>query len=538
MTDAQRQRSRFTAIFAGGTMISRVTGLVREMAITAFMPVGARDAFYFAFRLPNMLRDLVGEGASNAAFVPVLSGVLEKDKEAAFRELTSALMSAMIVLLGAITVLGVLLMPLIAQFLDAIAPYTHGRQFSPEESGEVIGIARWLFPYIFFIGLTVFQMGPLFIKHHYSTPSWSPALLNVCLILTCWLMRDWFGNPAYALVVGVWLGGIAQLAVQNLAMRKHVGVWLPNFHLRHPGIRQALWLLLPVILGQSAGEVNKFIDMTVAYSLGEGVQSALWVSNIIVQLPLAMFGIAISVAILPSISRAAAREEFDEIRETLKQGLRQCYFLTVPAVVALVVCPEPIVRLLFQRGHFTDADTIRTSIALAYLSPGLLFFGWVKVSVAGFYGIKNTRTPVAIAFVSMLANIALILALVRFMDFRCLPLATTLSYGMNFGLLYLFLSRRYGVLWDRHAAFSLSRITFAGAVMAVVLHYAEGYAAGVVSADNLATRLLLVLGPLGVGAGVYAASCLAMNVPEFKIFASLVHRRTADQRAGQSRGFQ
>jgi len=128
-----------------------------------------------------------------------------------------------------------------------------------------------------------------------------------------------------------------------------------------------------------------------------------------------------------------------------------------------------------------------------------------------------------------LANIALILVLVRFMDFRCLPLATTLSYGMNFGLLYLFLSRRYGVLWDGHAAFSLSRITFAGAAMAVVLHYAEGHAAGMGSADNLATRLLMVLGPLGAGGAVYAASCLAMNVPEFKIFAALVRRRTANQ---------
>lgn len=529
MSPPHRQLSKFIAIFAGGTMISRVTGLVREMVFAHVIPTPVRGVFYFAFRLPNMLRDLVGEGATNAAFVPVLSETLEKDKEAAFRELTSALMSAMVVLLSVITAVGLLLMPFIVRFLNAIAPYTGGQVFSEAELNEITTITRWLFPYVFFIGLTVFQMGPLFIKHHYSTPSWAPALLNVCLILTAWLLRDWFAHPAYTLVVGVWLGGIAQFAIQNRAMRKHVGVWLPNFHLRHPGIRKALWLLVPVVLGQSAGEVNKFVDMSVAYNLGAEIMSALWYSNILVQLPLSIFGIAISVAILPAISRAITRDDYAEAKDTLKMGLRQCLFLVAPAVAALMVCARPIVRLLFEGGEFTPEDTALTSTALVYLAPGLLCFAWVKVSVSGFYAMKNTKTPVTIAFASMVTNTVLIIAMVRPLGFVALPLATTIAYGLNFALLYVFLGRRYGALWDSAMAVSLSKIVVSAAAMAAVMHFTLGAMTDRFNTGGLLNEIFLVAAPLGAGCATYAALCYATRIPEFQVFASLTRRAPAPE---------
>lgn len=523
--DTRRQIAKFAAIFAGGTLISRVLGLVREMVITALVPGPARDVFYFAFQFPNMLRDLVGEGASNAAFIPVLSETLEKEKEQGFRELTASLMSALILVLGALTVLGLLFTPLITQFLQWIAPFTGGEPLSPEKAAQVTSLIRWLFPYIFFIGLTVFQMGPLFIKHHYATPSWGPALLNVTMILACWLaFRGWFANPVYALVAGVWAGGVAQLAVQNVAMRRYVGVWLPNFRLSHPGIRTALWLLLPVILGQSAGEVNKFINNTFAYSLGEGVRTAMWVSNIVVQLPLSIFGIAISVAILPSISMAAARKDFAEVRDTLMRGFRECFFLIAPAVAALLVLPGPIIRLLFQRLNFDAGDTELTSIAMAYLAMGLLFFAWVKVAVSGFYAVKDTRTPVTIAFISMAMNVVLLLALVRPLHFRSLPLATTLSYAVNFALLYTFLSRRYGRMWDASFLVSLARTASAAAATGVVLHAAAWALDHYWGHESFLQRVAMVAGPLGAGGLVYLGLCALTRSPELATFAGLVRR--------------
>ena len=509
-------------------MISRVLGLVRDFAIGAFIPTGSRDAFLVAFFFPNMLRDIVGEGASNAAFVPVLSETLEKDKEAAFRELTSALMSAMIVVLGVLTVLGVLFMPYVLELTRALKLVTGGAGKSAEELAFTASLTRWIFPYIFFIGLTVFQMGPLFILRHYSTPSWSPALLNVFMILMCFgVFRNAFPDPAYALVVGVWLGGISQFIVQYVALGRRTHVWLPNFRLRHPGVKAALWLLVPVIIGQAAGEVNKLVNTMFAYSLEEGTVTALQYANRLVQLPLAIFGIAIAAAILPSISRSAARSDRAEARGTLIHGLRQSYFLICPAVVALIVLPGPIVRLLFQWGHFSPALAEKTSVAVAYYASGLLFFAWVKILVSGFYALKNTKTPVIIASASVLLNVAMNFAIVRSMGYQGLALSTTVSYGLNFLLLYLLLGNLYGQLWDAHFVSTLVRVTLAGAGMAMALLFVHGRVSAFSPGDGLPARMIQVALPLAAACAAYLALCALLRVGELKPFVALLRKKTA-----------
>jgi len=524
MTASHQQLSKFAAVFAGGTMISRVLGLVRDITITALVPGVSRDAFIVAFRFPNMLRDLVGEGASNAAFVPVLSETIEKESEAAFRELVSALLSAMVVILGVITILGVLFVPLLLHLLGALEHVTGTDNLTEHDVALMMSLARWTFPYIFLIGLAVFAMGPLFIMKHYATPSWSPALLNVALILTCVAFRDRFPDPAYALVCGVWLGGLAQLAVQYVALRKHAGVWLPNFHLRHPGIRQALWLLAPVLLGQAAGEVNKLVDNLFAASLANGSVTALFYANRLIQLPLAVFGIAIAAAILPTISRAAARTDLAEVRGTLMHGLRQCLFLISPALVGLVVLHRPIVALLFQRGAFGVDDATRTSAALLFYAGGLLFFAWVKVAVAGFYAVQDTKTPVIAASLSMGLNIALNFALVRPLGYRGLALATTISFAVNFLLLYALLCRRFGALWDRAFVSGLLRIALAALAAAVVAYLGLSFAQRLHPTDALAGRAIRVFIPLA-GAGVsYALVCAALRVKELGLFIGILRR--------------
>lgn len=517
-------------------MLSRASGLLRDMAMAAWIPHPAWAAFNVAFRFPNMLRDLVGEGASNAAFIPVLSETIEKESKAAFREAVSAMMSAMIVLLGGITVLGVLFMPLVFRLLEPVGVVTGSTEVAPEYVALMGSLTRWTFPYIFFIGLTVFQMGPLFIMRHYSTPSWSPALLNVCQILIClvWLRRPGaFSDPAYALVVGVWLGGIAQLLVQYVAVGKHVGAWVPNFHLRHPGIRTAFWLLVPVILGQSAGEVNKLVDLLFATSMGPDVINALYVANRLVQLPLSVFGIAISAAILPSISRAAAREDFAEVRGTLMHGLRQSYFLVCPALAVLVALPNPVVTLLFERGHFHAHNTELAATALVYLAGGLLCFAWVKVSVAGFYAVKDTKTPVSVAFASMLLNIVLIFVLTGplGMGFRGLALATTLSYSVNFGLLYILLCRRFGYLWDTPFLSALARITAATVMMGIVLRAVYAGAGTMFPAKNFIGRGIAVTVSLTAAGLLYVLVCGLLKVPDVRSFLSLF---TGKKEAGPS----
>ncbi|HPO13306.1 MAG TPA: murein biosynthesis integral membrane protein MurJ [Candidatus Hydrogenedentes bacterium] len=470
MKSSKKEISRYTAIFAGGTLVSRVLGMFRDMVIGYVVPDASRDAFFFAFRFPNMLRDMLGEGAANAAFVPVFTESQEKDPPEQYRALVSAAMSGMLILFAALTIIGLILIPFIPWVLDLLRPLTHAAPKSDEHLQFTVKLIEWNFPYMFLIGMAVFAMGPLFAARHYSTPSWSPMLLNIALIVCCLGFYRWFPDPAWALTVGVWVGGIAQLIVLWAAMKKHVGVIMPNFRLKQPGVRKIAWLLIPIILGQATGEVNKLVDSFFAYSLESGVVSALFYANRLVQLPLSVFGVAVSVAILPEISRAAARGKHAVIRDTLTHGLRLSFFMMLPATAGLIIMGKPVIRLLFEHGNFGSNMTSMTTTALVYFGLGLLPFAWVKVCVQGFYAEQNTKTPVIIATVSMALNILLICALVGPLGFRGLALATTISYTMNFLLLYVLLCNRFGVLWDKDMLFAFARIGIATALMAAVTY--------------------------------------------------------------------
>lgn len=528
MADSSRQLSRFAAIFAGGTMASRVLGLARDVIWLRLIPSGSLDAFLVAFKLPNMLRDLIGEGASNAAFIPTFSESLERDSDEAFRELVSAVMSAMLVMLAVLTVVGVIAAPLLLQGLGSLERITGAEPPSTASIARMMTLARWTFPYLFFIGMTVFAMAPLFAVRHYVTPSWSPALLNVAIIACCLGLRNhnWFAaEPAWALVVGVWLGGMAQLAAQYIALGKCTGVWRPNFKLGHPGIRAVFVLWVPVLLGQATGEVNKLVDLLFAASLEEGTVKVLFHANRLVQLPLSVFGMAVAAAVLPAVSRAGARGELGEIRVTLMRGLRQSFFLILPALFGLMLLHRPIVRLLFERGEFTPADTTRTGTALCYYTAGLLSFAWVKVSVSGFYAVRDTKTPVIVASVSMFVNILLNCVLVRSLGYRGLALATTISFTLNFALIYVLLCNRFGPLWDGAFLSTLSRIALAALMMSAVAYGVLVKTAQTFGGETFGGRLAQVGLPVAAAVVTYAVLCAIMKVEELNDFFAAVRPR-------------
>ena len=525
MTETRGQLSRFAAIFAGGTMLSRVLGLVRDMVTAAVIPTGARDAFFFAFRVPNMLRDMLGEGATNAAFIPVLTEAQEKEGPDSFRELAASIYGVMFVVLSVVTLAGVLFMPLVPFVLHALGPLTGSQGRSAEEMAETVRIMQWTFPYLLFIGLTAFAMAPLFAVKHYSTPSWSPTLLNLALILAPVALARFLVNEAWAMVAGVWVGGLAQLLVNMHALRKHAGIRFPSLRVRHPGVRKAFWLLVPVILGQATGEINKLVESFFAYSLEEGAVTALFFANRLVQLPLAIFGVAVSVAILPAISRAATHRRFDEIRDMLLHGYRQTFFLVFPAMMGLVVLREPIMRLLFERGAFAPQETARAAAALLFYSLGLLSFVWVKISVQGFFAVQDTRTPVIVATASMLLNILLNAALVGPMGYRGLALATTLAFTINLLLLYVCLNARFGLLWDRATAASLFRVTIAACMtcaVVYVLHYRIERHFGI---NGIGPRFLAVAVPIGAAGILYPLLCKGLNVKEMDFLLQAFRRK-------------
>jgi putative peptidoglycan lipid II flippase len=313
-------------------------------------------------------------------------------------------------------------------------------------------------------------MAPLYTVGVYSYPSWSPALLNVAFIgmATAWYLWGFFDNPAWALVVGAWVGGIAQLGLTYWAMGRYTGVWKPSFKFNHPELMTILFLLGPVAVGQAAGEVNKLIDTLFAATLEEGTVRALFVANRMVQLPLSIFGIATSIAILPTLSKKSSSGDVKAVQTTLLSGLRSSFFLVVPASVGLIVLAHPIIHVVFERGNFGPNDTARTAVAMQIYGAGLLSFAWVKVLLSGFYSKKDTKTPVIISSLCMGMNILLNFVFIGPLGYAGLPLATTIAFFLNVAFLYGVFSANVIKLWSRDYGEGLLKMTVASILMGTV----------------------------------------------------------------------
>lgn len=507
-------------------MISRVAGLLRDMVFAHTIHAIPLGSFLFAFSLPNMFRDMLGEGAVNAALVPVLSQARTKSNDDEYRNVVSSLMTLMLGFFIVLTLVGILIMPFAPGLLASLRTFT-GKSLpqSPEELQETVRLMQWTFPYLFFIGTAVFAMAPLFVARHYSTPSWTPALMNLCFIFCAAVLSRYFENPAWALVTGVWLGGLLQLAVLWFAMFRHVGLVLPTVQLHLKSVSQALWLLFPVILGQAAGEVNKLVDRFFALSLGEDTVLALYISNRLVQLPLSIFGVSVAVAILPALSKAFVQNNDQEQKSLLCSGLRQAFFLTAPAAIALIILRKPVIRLLFQRGEFGEHGTHMAAGALLYAALGLVFFAFVKVMVQGFYARQSTRLPVIIASGSMILNIILNALLVGPMGYQGLALATSISYGVNFLVLFLCYGIFVKTLLSLSFITAIGKIIVATACMGVTAWFSYSQMEAVAGGAGVLWQLL-TLGVSTLAAGlVYALVSFLLKVEEFGPFQRLLLRR-------------
>ncbi len=453
-------RWKYALIFAGGTMLSRVLGLVRDILIGWFVPDFSRDTFLFAFRLPNTLRDLLGEGAVNASFVPVLSECEETQGKNAMRQMVQSLFSIMFFILAIVSLIGVLLMPYVPQLISSLTTFTQEIPKSEEQLQLTVRVLQWTFPYLFWIGIAVFMMAPLFVLGDYKTPGMTPALLNLSLIFSIFIPYLFPINIIWALVIGLWLGGILQASVLYFETRKQLGVLNFTKDWNQHGVKKAFILLIPVIFGQAAGEVNKLVDSFFSYSLSEGTVSALFYANRLIQLPLSIFGTAVSVSILPELSRYFANKETHKVRHALQEGLLQTLFMILPAMVLLMLLGKPIVQLLFERGHFSEELTKKTANAIFIYSIGVIGFSGVKVLTQGFYAMNNTTIPVITSSLSMILNIVLNFLLVRPFDYFGLVIATTVSFWTNFLILLIIIGFKIGNIADKKYLLNILKYGF------------------------------------------------------------------------------
>ncbi len=517
-------RWKHALIFAGGTMFSRVLGLVRDILMGWCVPDFYRDTFLFAFRLPNTFRDLLGEGAVNASFVPVLSECETTQGRTAMRHLVHSLFTVMLVILFAVSIFGVLLMPYIPHILGSLSSFAKTLPKSEEQLELTVRVLQWTFPYLFWIGIAVFLMAPLFVLGDYKSPGFTPALLNIALITSIFLPYFFNINIIWALVIGLWLGGILQAGILFIVAQKKIGGVFITKDWNQPGIKKAFILLIPVVFGQAAGEVNKLVDSFFSYSLAEGTVSALFYANRLIQLPLAIFGTAVSVSILPELSRYFANKETGKIKNAIREGLLQTLFMILPAMVLLMLLGKPIVQLLFERGHFGEELTQKTANAIFIYSIGVIGFSGVKVLTQGFYAMNNTTIPVITSSFSMVLNIILNFILVRPLDYIGLVTATTISFWTNFFILLFLITFKVGNLVNKEYLLNILKYLISILIVFSVFFLINYF----INSKNIKTSIQLFIYITGTGLTCslsYLIITWLLNIKEIKQILSIFNRK-------------
>ncbi|RMG31167.1 MAG: murein biosynthesis integral membrane protein MurJ [Gammaproteobacteria bacterium] len=434
---------RNTALVGGMTLLSRILGFVRDLALGRLFGAGvALDAFFVAFRIPNLLRRFFGEGAFSLAFVPVLSEYRVQRTPAEVRVLIARVFGTLAAVLAVLTLVGVLAAPLL-MMLFGMGWYLDGDPQYPLATS----LLRIVFPYILFISLVAFAAGILNTWGRFGLPAFAPVLLNLCLITAAYF---WRGRP-HALAWAVFAAGLLQLGLLLAALyRMRLLPW-PVWGWGDPGVRRILGLMGPAILGSSVAQINLLFDSLIASFLVTGSVSWLYFADRLVEFPLGVFGVALSTVILPSLSREHAAEDRARFRSLLDQALRWVWLLGAPATLGLLLLAGPIIVTLFQYDRFTPHQAAMVSLALRAYALGLPAFLLVKVLAPGFYARQDTRTPVRVGMLAMGVNMGLNLVFVLSLvgigfegPHAGLALATACSSWLNAALLYRRL-RRAGV---------------------------------------------------------------------------------------------
>jgi putative peptidoglycan lipid II flippase len=488
------------------TTISRVLGYLRDSRIAFLLGAGtAADAYTTAYRIPNLLRRLVGEGAVSAAFIPVFTRYLADDKKADAWEFANTVLTLITLFLTVCTVIGIVFSPLIVRL------FASGFGDTPGKLELTAALNRIMFPYIFLISLTAFVMGVLNSFHQFSAPAFSPVLLNLTMIAFSFL-GSLFGDVTRTLAVGVVVGGVLQLAVQIPALLR-TG-WKLRFRIDflNPGVRQLARLIVPIIFGVGIVQINVLVSTQFASYLQEGSVTALYIADRVMELVLGVYAVAVATVILPLLSRQAALRQMDELKTTLNFAARMILFITLPATVGLIILRREIIEVLFQHGDFRASSTALTARALPFFAIGLCAFSMLKIIVPGFYALRDTRTPVKIGFIAMFLNVGLNFVFLGPLQNGGPALATSVSaFFSAFSLLVIFY-KRYGSFDVRGIAQSVLKFGVAsmalGAVAYIGIHWPGLYA------GRMTQRAAALGGTILASTATYFAAAVLLRTQE------------------------
>lgn len=509
-----------TSVVGSMTLLSRITGLARDVAFSAWFGSGpVMDAFAVAFKIPNLLRRFFAEGAFSQAFVPVISEYRTHRSHAETRELVSHVAGTLGLGLFIVTAVGVVAAPLL---ILVFAPGFTGKDGQFELAVDML---RFTLPYVLFVSLTALAGSVMNSHRRFAVAAFTPVLLNVVMILFAGWVGPLLERPALGLAAGVFVGGVVQLAFQLPFLRRLDLLPRPRLRLRHEGVRRILKLMVPALFGSSVAQISILLDTLIASFLLAGSISWLYYSDRLVEFPLGVFGIALATVILPRLSEQHARQSPQTFSATLDWALRLVLVIGLPAAVGLALLAEPLMATLFLRGEFTQRDVEMTAASLRAYAPGLLGFILVKVLAPGYFARQDARTPVRVGLqaltLGMMLSVVFVVVLLRTgwaPAHAGIAAATTCSALVNATLLFVGLKRQ-GVYrarpgWRRLAA----RVAVPNVVMALAV--AAGLAA---AGDWFAMTSLARVGALsalvGGGAVVYFAAChlVGLRASELKV---------------------
>jgi putative peptidoglycan lipid II flippase len=509
------------------TLISRITGMVREIVYASIFGAGAvNDAFRIAYSIPYFFRRVLGEGAMAAYFLPTFVDIRENQSPEKAWYLSNNLFNT----LGLLTlILAGIIAIFTPQLLRVIAP-----GFVSTGNLELaVDLTRTMIPFTVTMTLAAILMAILNAYQRFALPSSGTIILNFVFIAGLYTIVPLFGKVPVELIYGVGLvvvlGGFCQLLVLGAGVRKLGGRWKPIVDLKGPGLKRVLKLMVPALFGMAVVRVNLLVDNALASLLGEGMISSLNYAERLLQFPMGVFGVAISTAILPTLSGFSAKGKLVELRDTMNYALRMALFVAIPASIGIIILREPLVALFFQRGAFDALATHNTAWALLFYTSGLMGYIGVSVVVPVFYAQKDTKTPVIVGAIAVAVNIIGDLSLMYWLKQGGLALASAFASYVNLGLLLIIMRRRVGPIGFTKVFRSGLKILVASVAMGAVLLFGMEWYGFTAESSTFLDKLALGGGGIVAGAAVFLLAAWAMRSAELAdlkvILLGLLRRR-------------
>ena len=498
-------RSFFTVSFY--TILSRILGFVRDILIARFLgSTVTSDAFFVAFRIPNFFRRVLAEGAYSAALIPVFSGIVidsKDDHEAAdFVENTMSLLLFVTVCLTIIFFFG---MPYIIQIL---AP---GFSVNSEAFDLAVYFGKLIFPYLIFISLAAHFTSILNVHEKFAAGAFAPAILNISFILSLFIITPYLSSAGHALSIGVLIGGIGQFL---FLYRSILYFYKPKlkFPELNERLRKFFRLFFPGVIGSGVIQLNIIVGTIIASFLPIGAISHLYYADRLNQLPLAIFGIALGVVLLPSLSKAIKSNNAEMTAKLQNRSLEFALLISIPSAIGLYFLALPIVNILFERGAFTQEDTIYTSNVLCYFSLGLPAYVLIKVLIVCFFARENTKTPLYVSIVSVIVNIFMSLILINSMREMGIALATAISAWINAALLFIILFIRQNLDIDRQFLSNVSKLTISLLVLVFVIRYLKDFFFAELYLVDIIHNIFYLMLTIIITAVIYVALILVLKI--------------------------